>query len=129
MNALTNSDTETETHSTIITVPSSTRRSDDPNKHETFVPKTFKEGWHEIANYSDIVKWQYKDSPYRVIAYLHDDTGHWRAIFTSWYDSGSYLIRGNCGGGNKGRMLAVAAAKQFIAENKYGCPPPDKYEP
>ncbi|WP_200531592.1 MULTISPECIES: hypothetical protein [unclassified Halorubrum] len=92
-------------------------------KHEDHVPPTGKKGWHEIANYSDFIKWQYSDTPYRVVVHLND-RGHFEALFTSWYPGPSFRIRGNCGGGHKGRMLAVAAAKDWMGENKYGCAPP-----
>jgi hypothetical protein len=123
MNVLIDSDTETETPNT--NTMGTTSRS--IGTHTGHVPTTGETGWHEISNYPEFVKWQYADSPYRVVSYL-GDRGHWRAIFTSWYDSGTYLIRGACGGGNRGRMLAVAAAKEFLKENSNGCPPPGQYE-
>jgi hypothetical protein len=83
--------------------------------------------WQEICNVEDFVKWKYNDTPYRIVAHFREDRGHWEAIFTSIYP-GSYLIRGNAGGGNKGRMIAVASAKQFMRDNQYGCPPPTEYE-
>jgi hypothetical protein len=92
-------------------------------KHEDHVPATGKIGWHKIADYPDFVKWQYSDTPYRVVADL-GPRGHWRALFTSWYPGPSYRIRGNCGGGHKGRMLATVAAKAWMDENSHGCPPP-----
>jgi hypothetical protein len=95
--------------------------------HRRHVPTTGKTDWHEIANYPDMVKWQYRDSPYRVVAHL-GPRGHWKAVFTSWYGPESHLIRGACGGDNRGRMLAVAAARQFMEENKYGCPPPHQFD-
>lgn len=100
--------------------------TETPEQSTTTTPTT-SNNWFEVANYDDFVKWAYKTSPYRVVAHL-GDRGHWEAIFTSAYPGDSYLIRGNCGGGNGGRMLAVAAAKQFMEENKYGCPPPGDYE-
>ncbi|OYR58493.1 hypothetical protein DJ70_02955 [Halorubrum halodurans] len=108
MSALTESETET--------APPSTKTT--PTTSET---------WREVANYDGFVKWAYKNTPYRVVAHL-GSRGHWTTIFTSVYPGDSYLIRGNCGGGNGGRMLAVAAAKQFMDENRYGCPPPREYE-
>ena len=111
-----------------MTITAPTSRRGEPGDHEYHVPKTYEEGWHEITNVEGFVKWQYKDSPYRVVAHLREDRGHWEAIFTSWYPCKSYLIRGNCGGGNRGRMLAVAAARQFMDENSNGCPPPGQYE-
>lgn len=111
-----------------ITVPARSLPDEKRGTHEAHVPRTGETGWHEIGNYPDIVKWQYKDSPYRVVAHFREDRGHWEAIFTSWYPGPSYLIRGNCGGGQKGRMLAVAAAKDFLEKNAYGCPPPSRYE-
>jgi hypothetical protein len=83
--------------------------------------------WNEIANYDGFVKWSYRDTPYRVVAHFREERGHWEALFTSVYP-GSYLIRGNAGGGNEGRTLAVAAAKQFMEQNNNGCPPPGQYE-
>lgn len=102
------SDTETQKQITPTTQPTS-------------------EAWREVSNYSDFIKWAYRTSPYRVVAHV-SDRGHWTAIFTSVYPGQSYLIRGNCGGGNAGRMLAVAAAREFMRENQYGCPPPGEYE-
>ncbi|SEL19099.1 hypothetical protein [Haloferax larsenii] len=92
-------------------------------KHEKVVPRTGKTGWHRIAEYDDLIKWQYGDSPYRVIVHLNQ-RGHFEAVFTSWYGPPNYLIRGNCGGGHKGRMLALVAAKDWMDEHSHGCPPP-----
>lgn len=94
--------------------------------HDDCVPLSgYPEGetWHQIGNSEDLVKWQYKDGPYRVCVVL-DDRGHWRAIFTTWYNPTSYLIRGGCGGGELGRMKAIASAEAWMDANKYGCPPP-----
>lgn len=92
-------------------------------KHEKYVPYTGKTGWHKIADYPEFIKWQYGDTPYRVIVHLNQ-RGHFEAIFTSWYPGPSFRIRGNCGGGHKGRMIASVAAKDWMTENKYGCAPP-----
>jgi hypothetical protein len=92
--------------------------------HADWVPETGKTGWHKIADYDTFVKWQYGDTPYRVIVDLDENRGHYRAVFTSWYPGKSYLIRGNCGGDSKGRMLALTAAMNWMEEHKYGCPPP-----
>ncbi|UBF22664.1 hypothetical protein HRTV-25_gp83 [Halorubrum tailed virus 25] len=100
--------------------------TETPTPSTATIPTT-SEAWRELSNYDDFVKWGYKTSPYRVVAHLND-RGHWTALFTSVYPGDSYLIRGNCGGGKGGRMLAVAAAKQFMRENRYGCPPPGEYE-
>ena len=86
------------------------------------------DGWHQIRDLPEFVKWQYKDSPYRVIAHLRDARGHWEAVFCSVYGPPNYLSRGNCGGGNRGRMLAVGAAAEFMRENATGCPPPSDYK-
>lgn len=90
-------------------------------------PETTTDNWEQLANYDDFVKWAYKTSPYRAVACI-DSQGHWRAVFTSIYPGDSYLIRGNAGGGKRGRMLAVAAAKEFMRENQFGCPPPGEYK-
>ena len=115
MSALMKCETETAAQSTTATPTISGNNSGGSN-------------WREIANYEGFLKWAYKTSPYRVVAHFRRDRGHWEAVFTSVYPGDSYLIRGNCGGGNAGRMLAVAAAKQFMAQNEYGCPPPESYE-
>lgn len=86
-----------------------------------------KTGWHNLYRGSTFVKWGYKDSPYRVIAHLEESRGHWSALFTTtFHESRTYVIRGNCGGGNTGRTLATTAAKQFIKQNPNGCAPPEK---
>jgi hypothetical protein len=92
--------------------------------HPKHVPHTGNVGWHKLADTEGFVKWQYSDSPYRVVADLDDTRGHWRALFTSWYDGPSYQIRGNCGGGSGGRMMAMAAAKNWMEDHANGCPPP-----
>ena len=115
MSALMECETETAEQSTIATPITSGNFSGGSN-------------WREIANYDGFVKWQYRSGPYRVVAHFREDRGHWETIFTSVYPGDSYLVRGNAGGGNAGRMLAVAAAKQFMAQNEYGCPPPGEYE-
>lgn len=94
-------------------------------KHEDRVPYSGETGWHQIADCSDFVKFQYADSPYRVIVHLNE-RGHFEALFTSWYAGPPYRIRGNCGGGHKGRMLALVAAKDWMGENDRGCAPPKK---
>nr|BDD45099.1 hypothetical protein 31 [bacterium] len=91
--------------------------------HDDHVPYTGKTGWHQIADFPEFLKWQYSDGPYRVVVHLNR-RGHFEARFTSWYPGPSFLVRGNCGGGHKGRMLAVAAAKGWMQEHQYGCPPP-----
>jgi len=93
--------------------------------HSRLVDRTGEKGWHKIADYPTFKKYQYKDTPYRVIADLDESRGHWRALFTSWYGGESYLIAGNLGKG--GKWQAVAAAKQFMQENDNGCPPPGEY--
>lgn len=86
-------------------------------------------GWHRLYQCSTFTKWGYKDSPYRVIAHLEKSRGHWSAIFTTtFHNSRTHTIRGNCGGGNSGRTLAVSAAKQWMRENKNGCPPPGEIQ-
>lgn len=85
------------------------------------------DGWHQLTNVEGFLKWQYKDTPYRVIAYFYEERGHWRAIFTTTY-TGTHLIRGNCGGGESGMLKATLAAKEFMRENDNGCPPPEEYE-
>ncbi|TQQ81883.1 hypothetical protein [Halonotius roseus] len=85
------------------------------------------ENWHLLADCSNFLKWQYKDTPYRVVATLHEDRGHWRAVFTSVYAGDSYLIRGACGGAGGGRMMAKAAATNWMAQNPNGCSPPGDY--
>jgi hypothetical protein len=82
------------------------------------------ENWHKIADFDGFVKYQYRESPYRVIADLDESRGHWRALFTSAYGPPNYSIRGNCGGGPSGRMMALAAAKNWMDKNANGCPPP-----
>lgn len=84
--------------------------------------------WKLVADYPDFLKWAYKDSPYRVVATLHEDRGHWRAVFTSVYPGDSYLIRGACGSAGGGRMMAKAAASNWMEINEHGCPPPGEYE-
>lgn len=83
------------------------------------------DNWHKLFSGDDFVKYQYKNSPYRVVAHLND-RGHFEALFTSVYPGNPYLIRGNCGGGPKGKMKALAAAWQFMADHEFGCPPPGK---
>lgn len=95
--------------------------------HSRIVETTGKDGWHRITNLEDFIKWQYEDSPYRIIAF-QSNRGHWKTLFTSWYGSDSYLIRGNLGGGKTGRMKAVASAKKFMDKNSNGCPPPGEYK-
>lgn len=85
------------------------------------------ESWHQLCNVPGFMKWQYKDTPYRVVADFQESRGHWRALFTSTYDSGSYLIQGNCGGGEGGMMKATVAANRFMQKNDTGCPPPEEY--
>jgi hypothetical protein len=85
------------------------------------------ENWQKVTNLSLFLKWKYKSSPYRVIADLEKERGHWRALFTSAYGGDSYLIKGNCGSGEAGMMKAVVAAKQFMQENPNGCPPPGEH--
>lgn len=102
----------------------------NPNEagdHDAHVPAAKESGWHQLFDSPEFVKWQYGSTPYRVIADL-DGRGHWRALFTSWYGNESYLIRGNAGGGEKGRMVALGAAKAFMRKNSTGCPPPGEYE-
>lgn len=94
--------------------------------HNQHVPWTGEKGWHKIASHPLFLKWQYADSPYRVVADLDEDRGHWRALFVTWYGGASYQIRGNCGGGDLGRMKAIAAAKNWMKDNANGCPPPSK---
>ena len=84
--------------------------------------------WEQITNLPTFKKWKYGTSPYRVIADLEEGRGHWRALFVSVYGTDSYLIAGNLGSGDTGRLQAVGHAKQFMMENKYGCPPPGDYE-
>ncbi|MFC7191888.1 hypothetical protein ACFQL7_20600 [Halocatena marina] len=96
---------------------------DDETYH---TQNTVPDGWHKTANYDTFVKWQYKDTPYRVVAHLEEGRGHWCALFTSTLSPESHTVRGNCGGGNAGRTLAVAAAQQFLQENSNGCPPPSE---
>ena len=107
---------------TTITLP--VAPSGEPGDHSYHVPKTGETGWHEITNVHEFVKWQYSDSPYRVVADLDESRGHWRALFTTWYGGQSYTIRGNCGGGPAGRMKALAAAKNWMEKHSNGCPPP-----
>lgn len=95
------------------------------NTHSRVVPTTGETGWHKITDLPDFKKWQYGDSPYRVVADLHEERGHWRALFTSWYGGESYLIAGNLG--KEGKWSAIAAAKSFMQENSNGCPPPSEY--
>lgn len=97
--------------------------SDEEYKEET-EPEA---GWHNLYRSSTFVKWQYEDTPYRVIAHLEEDRGHWSALFTTSFPTAdSHLIRGNCGGGNAGRTLSTAAAKKFMRKNENGCPPPNE---
>jgi hypothetical protein len=96
--------------------------------HDVAVQATGEKGWHLLADCGEFVKWQYSDSPYRVVADLDESSGHWRAIFTSWYPGPAYQIRGNCGGGSSGRMKAIAAAQKWMEDNATGCPPPGQYE-
>jgi len=79
--------------------------------------------WKLVFESDDFLKWQYKDGPYRVVAF-QSNRGHWKALFTSIYNVDSYLIKGNLGGGRTGRMKAKVLAKEFMKENKYGCEPP-----
>jgi len=81
-------------------------------------------GWHKVCDVPGFIKWRYKDSPYRVIADLDESRGHYRALFTSHFPGESYRIRGNCGGGSAGRMMAVAAAQNWMDDHANGCPPP-----
>lgn len=94
-------------------------------KHDDFVPYTGITGWHVIEDGEPDgwLKWQYSDSPYRVVAHKND-RGHYEARFTSWYDGPSYLIAGNCGGDVYGFLRAKLAAERFMADHAYGCPPP-----
>jgi hypothetical protein len=91
-------------------------------EHEEPIP----DGWHQLINAPLFLKWQYKASPYRVIADFQADRGHWRALFTTTFDGESYLVQGNCGSGEAGMMKATVEAKQFMQENDTGCPPPGK---
>lgn len=92
--------------------------------HDLFVPVSGNSGWHKIADSGDFVKWQYGDGPYRLVAHLRAERGHWETIFTSWYPGPSHLVRGNCGGDKQGKLTALAAAHKFISDHEYGCPPP-----
>lgn len=94
--------------------------------HDEYVPFSGEKGWHKIADYPTFVKFQYSDSPYRVVVDLDESRGHWRALFTSWYSGTAYNIRGNNGGGSAGRMMALAAARNWMDERPTGCPPPFK---
>lgn len=91
--------------------------------HANCVPATGNDGWHQLTELNELAKWQYKDSPYRVVV-TKDPSGHYRAIFTSWYNPTFYLIKGGCGGSELGRLEAVLAAEEFMEEHRYGCPPP-----
>lgn len=82
--------------------------------------------WKQVGFHDKIMKWQYSDSPYRLVAHIND-RGHWEVLFTStFYKSQSVLVRGNLGGGNVGRMKAKVIAKKFAEKYPYGCPPPNK---
>ncbi len=83
-------------------------------------------GWRKLTGLPDFKKWSYKNSPYRVV--VVKKRGHWTALFTSCYGPDSHTISGNNGGGMTGKVKAVKAAKSFMEENKYGCPPPTEYE-
>jgi hypothetical protein len=86
------------------------------------------ENWQKVTNLSSFLKWKYKSSPYRVIADLEKERGHWRSIFTSVYPGESYLIAGNLGNGESGMMKAIVASKKFMNKNSNGCEPPDQYK-
>jgi len=86
------------------------------------------DGWHQLTNLPQFLKWQYKGTPYRVIVDFEKQRGHWRALFTSTFGDPGYLIQGNCGGGESGMMKAVVAANRFMQKNENGCPPPNEYE-
>lgn len=87
---------------------------------------TDESNWRERFNSGEFCKWQYKETTYRVVVHLND-RGHYEALFTSVYGPPNYLIRGNCGGGQSGRMLARAAAVQWMSEEApFGCPPPSE---
>ena len=92
-------------------------------KHEKVVPVTGEIGWHKITDLPEFIKFQYGDSPYRVVVHKNE-RGHFEALFTSWYSGPSFRIRGNCGGGHKGRLLALVAARDWMEANRNGCPPP-----
>ncbi|MFC6953743.1 hypothetical protein [Halorubellus litoreus] len=94
-------------------------------RHEDAVPPTGERGWHKIAEFPDIVKWQYKDSPYRVVVHKNG-RGHYEARFTSWFNGASYRIIGNCGGDEFGRLKAIVKAEAWMNEHPYGCAPPYK---
>ena len=85
------------------------------------------DNWKKIFDGEDFIKWRYKDTPYRLVAF-QSNRGHWKTIFTSVYGTDSALLKGNLGGGKTGRMKAKVVAKQFIDENPYGCPPPSEYQ-
>ncbi|QCC48114.1 hypothetical protein [Halobellus limi] len=89
------------------------------------VPDEYLGGWHKVADYPGFVKYQYKDSPYRVIADLDEQRGHYRVLFTSVYGTDSYLVKGNLG--KDGSLKSIVIAEQFMAQNKWGCPSPRAY--
>jgi hypothetical protein len=83
--------------------------------------------WEQIACYDTFVKWAYykRDgniSPLRVIATLDEERGHWQVLYTSVYGPPNYVIRGNLG--KNGRTLAIAHARKWMNENRYGAAPP-----
>lgn len=84
-------------------------------------------GWQQVSSVEDFLKWQYKETAYRLIADYEEERGHWRVLFTSVYP-GSYLVAGNLGGGQRGMMRAITKANEFMRENKWGCPPPTEYK-
>lgn len=87
------------------------------------------DGWHKIADYDGFLKWQYKDTPYRVYATLDESRGHWVAAFTSSFSHADRaVIRGNLGGGKTGKRKAIASAKNFLENYSNGCPPPGEIE-
>lgn len=83
--------------------------------------------WKQTTDLPELIKWKYvnetRDSPYRVLVHK-DNRGHYTAIFTSVFGPPNQTIRGNCGGGSSGRLIAKTAAKQFMKDHPYGCPPP-----
>lgn len=82
--------------------------------------------WHQTASCDHFARWNYKNTPYRVIAHL-GDRGHHEALFTTTYPHAeTALIQGNCGGGWSGMRKATRAAESFIEEHKHGCPPPSE---
>lgn len=83
-------------------------------------------GWQMVSSVEGFLKWQYKETAYRVIADLDEERGHWRVLFTSVY-GGYYNVAGNLGGSQRGMMKATTEARAFMEENKNGCPPPSEY--